>query len=273
MFLKNTNVITVVFVSLAILSGCSKYNKVLKSTDLDLKYNYALELYEQEKYYKAMPLIEELVSVYRGHKRSEKLNYIYAYTDFSLGDYYLASYRFSQFPKTFPTSEFAEECQFMSAYCQYLMSPKPSLDQTTTLQAIAELQAFIERYPTSVRVDTCNTLVVTLERKLEEKAFAGARQYHKMENYRAARVSYKSILKDFPDTKYREDIYYNIFESDYLLAIKSVDKKKQERIEQAMKSYKEFIKRYPESKKVLEGENRYNTLLKVKEKINQKENS
>ena len=266
MFLKKLFFLLVILTSFGLVS-CSEYNKVLKSTDLDYKYDKALEYYNAEKYYKALPLIEELVSVYRGHKRAEKLNYYFAYTDYYLGDLLLASYKFNQFTKTYPTSKYTEECLFMSAYCQYLMSPNFSLDQQSTYKAIGELQVFIDKYPSSTRKDTCNTLIIELEQKLEKKTFEDCMQYLKMEDYRASINSFKNLLKDFPDTKYREETYFLIFKASYLLADNSTTKKKQQRIDDAIKAYVTFVDRYPKSTFVKEAEGYYDNVLKQKEKI------
>ncbi len=250
-----------------VLPACDGYNKVLKSTDLDYKYKKALEYYNEGKYYKAYPLIEELVAIYRGQKRSEKLYYLYAYCDFYLEDYLLASHRFEEFTKTFPTSKYTEECAFMSAYCKYKMSPKFSLDQTNTYEAIGGLQLFIDRYPQSSRVDSCNKLIHELEMKLEKKYYEGARQYLKMRQYNAAVVTYNNILNDFPDTKYKEQIYFDIFRAKYELVTRSVDEKKLERIKDAKEAYVNFVDRFPQSKLIKEAETYYKHLEEIKKKL------
>jgi len=239
--------ILTVMLSGSLITGCSEYNKVLKSTDLEYKYIKGVEYYDKGEYFKAYPIIEELVALLRGQARSEKLFYMFAYCDFYLEDFMLASHRFTEFTKTFPTSKYTEECAFMSAYSFYKLSPPTKLDQSTTYSAISNLQLFVDRYPHSTRVDTCNTLIIELEHKIEEKAIAGANQYKKMENFSSAVLTYENVLKDFPDTKYREEIYFNIYDAYYLLAMKSVSQKKGERIDAANKAYTNFAKRYPES--------------------------
>lgn len=248
-------------------TACSEYNRVLKSTDLEYKYTKALEYYDDEEYYKAYPLIEELVAIYRGQKRSEKLYFMYAYCDFYLEDYLLASHRFSEFTKTFPTSKYTEECAYMSAYSLFKMSPPAKLDQSQTYSAISGLQLFIDRYPRSSKVDTCNKLIIDLEKKLEEKTFRGANQYKKMEDFTAAVITYENMLRDYPDTKYREEIYFNIFDAYYTLAMKSVDEKKLERIGDALKAYTNFVGRYPTSSFMAEANEKKERLDRTKEKL------
>ena len=126
-----------------LFASCSEYSRVTKGKDMDAKLELAVKLYSKGQYYKALPLFEELITIFRGTKKAERTYYYYAYTNYKLGDYEAAAYDFENFSKTFPSSEFAEECAYMHAYCYYQDSPKYSLDQTNTIKAINELQLFI----------------------------------------------------------------------------------------------------------------------------------
>ena len=44
------------------LVSCNEYNKILKSTDRDLKYTYAKKYFDEGKYNRSITLLEELVS-------------------------------------------------------------------------------------------------------------------------------------------------------------------------------------------------------------------
>jgi outer membrane protein assembly factor BamD len=233
---------------LAFLS-CSDYNRLLKSSDYNKKYDAAIKYYDNKEYTKALALLEELVSVYRGTVRAEKIMYYYAYSIYATGDYLLAGYHFNNFVKTFPTSEKAEECAFMYAYCYYLQSPRYSLDQTDTKNAIKELQFFINKYPDSKRKDECNELITKLRGKLEQKYYEISKQYYFLEDYKAAITSFENVLKDYPDTKYREELMYMIVKASYIYATKSTDSKKTERFKSVIDAYNKFISYYPEKSK------------------------
>ncbi len=98
----------ILFVVLAV-TGCSKYQKVLKSPDMEKKYEAAVFYYEKKEFLKALPLLEELTAVLRGTARAEKTYYMYAYTQYYLGDYELAAYHFNFFTQLFPSSQYSEE--------------------------------------------------------------------------------------------------------------------------------------------------------------------
>jgi len=220
---------------------------MLKSTDLDKKQAYAIKLFNKKKYYKALPIFEELVTMYRGQKKSELTYYYYAYTNYYLEDYETAAYDFGNFANSFPTSEYAEECAYMHAYCYYLDSPEFTLDQTNTLKALNELQLFVDQYPYSKRIEECNQLIDKLRFKLETKDYQNAKLYFKMEEFRAAYTAFRNVVKDYPSTIYREESMFLAVKSAYMLAENSIESKKSERYSMAIAAYNEFNGAYPES--------------------------
>lgn len=221
---------------------------MVKSTNMDAKLDYAIELYNKKQYFKALPLFEELVTVFRGTKKAEKTYYYYSYTNYQLEDYETAAYDFDNFARTFPNSEFTEECAFMHAYCYYQDSPEYSLDQTSTAKAINELQLFADRYHTSTRVEQCNTLIDQLRLKLETKMFENSKLYYNMSDFKAAVSSFRILLHDYPSGKFREESSYMIIKAWYELAENSIETKRAERYNESLRSYAEFLAAYPDSK-------------------------
>src|SRR4051812_42134134 len=88
--------------SILFLTSCNEYTKVQKGKDMDKKLDMAIKLYNQKQYYKALPLLEELTTVFRGTVKAERTAYYYAYTNYQLGDYQSAAYDFENFTKTYP---------------------------------------------------------------------------------------------------------------------------------------------------------------------------
>ena len=128
----NSYISLVVLAILLIAGSCkNSYNRVLKSSDPNLKYDKALEYYEAKRYKMAAPIFEELISLYRGTSKSEKIYFYYAYSNYYMENYILAGYYFDNFVKTYPNSEFTEEAMFMSGYSDYNSSPSYELDQHT----------------------------------------------------------------------------------------------------------------------------------------------
>jgi len=236
-----------------LLSGCSEYQKVLKTKDYELWYETAMKLYEQKEYTKASTLLNELTNIYRGTEKSEIIIYTYANCLFKNGDYMMAGHYFREFVKTFPSSKLLEECQFNSAYCYYKLSPGPRLDQTDTENAISEFQLFINMFPNSPKVEEATKYMDEMRNKLVYKAYLNAKLYFDLgtymgNNYRAAVITAQNTLKKFPDTKYREDLSFLILESKFIQAINSIEEKKEQRLRDTIDEYYSFINEFPESK-------------------------
>jgi outer membrane protein assembly factor BamD len=244
--LKTRLIILYITVAL-VFTACSKHQKLLKSSDNDLKYETAVSYFNKGDYNRALQLLEQLVSVYRGTSRAEKVFYYYAYSYYELKDYMMASYYFKRFAESFPSSENAEECMYLAAYCTYMESPKYSLDQSSTYDAIKEFQAFINKYPQSDKVADCNFYIDEMRGKLEHKAYEIAELYLKMEDYQAAIVSFENLITDYPDTQYKELALYGILKSYYNYAENSIFNKRKERHQKALDSYNDFVALFPES--------------------------
>ena len=236
-----------IFIIIASISSCSKYQKVLKSDDINYKYEQAVKYYKNAEFNKALPIFNELLPIFKGTNKAEEIAFYFAYTHYSTGDYLMASYLFNRFTINFPRSKHVEECKYMVAYCHYEEAPEFSLDATNTSLAIDKFQEFIDRYPNSDRVERCNELMDELRLNLSRKAFANAKQYHTTENYRAAIIALDNVLIDYPDVENRQEIYFLILESSYFLAINSISAKKEKRLNMTIEYYNQFIDNFPES--------------------------
>jgi outer membrane protein assembly factor BamD len=251
-----------IFLLLAVLVlvSCGKHQKLVKSTDNEAKYAAAVEYYEEKDYYRALQLFQQLINFYQGTEKAEKMQFYFAYCYYYQRDYVLASYYFKRFVTNYPRSSYSEEAMYMNAYCYFLDSPVSSLDQTNTYTAIKELQLFVNYYPASSRVAEANDLIDQLRAKLQRKDLDIADLYLKMKLYEAAIYSYKNVLKEYPDSEYKEEILYSILKSNYNYAVNSIPSKQKERYESALDSYNELMFQYPETKYIKDARNMYRTI-------------
>ncbi len=255
-----------------IFCHCSEYNKVLKGSDYNLKYEKAIEYYNNDKCYKSLPLLEELMSYFRMTNKGEDVYYYYAKNQYCMGDFYLAGYYFKRFVKNFPQSNRVEECAFSSAICLMMNSPDYYLDQTESYKAIDEFQLFMSKYPNSYLIDSCNNMVNNLRNRLELKSFEKGKLYFKMEKYRSATIALNTTILEFPNTKYKEEVLFLILKSNFLFASNSINSKKLVRFEESIKSYYTFVDSFKNSKFAKEAESFYLASLKELEKIKKPSN-
>lgn len=246
MFLKKVNLFYI-FVILLVTSACSGYEKLLKSNDYELKYKKAFEYYADEDYSKAMNLFEQLIPVYRGTQRADSVNFYHAMCNYNMGDYLLAGHHFKNFATIYGNSPFAEDAEYLSAYCHYKNSPRPSLDQESTYKAIEAFQLFMIKYPNSERMEDANRIIKELENKLVEKSYMSAKLYYDLGNYKASIIALNNSLIEYPNTKFREEIKYLILKSHFLLADNSVESKRRERFQETLDEYYSFVDEFPNS--------------------------
>jgi outer membrane protein assembly factor BamD len=250
MFKNQLSVVAgLLIVLLTVAGSCkSKYEKLRASNDRAKKFEEGKKLYEKKQYSKALGLFEPLLSQYRGQESAEELFYLNAMATYKLKDYTAASFHFKEYSKDFPSSVHAEEARYLSAYCLYLEAPNFSLDQANTVKSIEAMQLYINLYPKGEHVADANKIVDELHGRLEEKAFANAKLYYVTGNYQAAVITFGNVLRDYPDTKYAEEIEYMNTKAQYEYARNSRELRQEERFTEAKDLAVNFIEKYPNSK-------------------------
>jgi len=247
-------------------NSCSDYYHLTKEKSTatnEEKKEAALKYYEKKDYVKAITLLEDIIPFYKLTSEGEHLYYIYCLSNYKFEDYYLAGYYFKRFIRQYPSSKHTEEALFLSSLCSVQNSPEYSLDQTETYNALDQLQIFIDQYPNSNRIDSCNTIMDELRGKLELKQFEYAKLYYKTQRYKSAVVALKETLTKYPESKYKEDIYFLLVKSNYELAINSIESKKMERLNNTIKSYRTFVAAFPDSKMIGEVKSIHNQTEKA----------
>lgn len=235
-----------ILASFFILS-CTNINKVLKSKDPVYKLRMAEQYYAKKKYIYAQQIYEDVMPYYRGKPEFEDIYYKYAYAAFYLEDYLSAENLFKTYLEAFPNSARAEEMDYMRAYTYYKQSPKPELDQTNTIKAIGLMQTFINQHPGSARIAEATAIIDEGRKKLEIKDAKAAHLYYDLSQFRAAAVSYSTLLDTYPDSQRSDEYLYMSIKSYYRFAELSVQEKKGERYEKVIEECNTFMDRFPAS--------------------------
>lgn len=231
---------------LLLISSC-KFTKIRKAS-LREKYEAAINYYEKEKYYKAALLLEEVIPYIKGTRESEKAQFMYAYCQYYQKQYTLSAYYFERFYETFQGSPKIQEARYRQIKSLYNDSPPSNLDQTSTYEAINTAQSFLNAYPNSEYFEEASKILNELRGKLEVKSYDNANLYYKTKDYRAASIAFKNFEKDFPDSDLNEQAMFKRLDSQFKYANQSTFRKKQERMNEAVKLYEFFVVNYPNSK-------------------------
>ena len=209
-----------------------KANKKGKVRDKTIKVNVRKN---RPDHYHACLLLEELLPLSKGLKESEDIHYKFAYCYYHQGQYLISAHYFNTFFKTFQRSPHAEEALFMNGKALAEDAPVYELDQESTRGAITALQSFLNRFPKSEYAPEADSVLNSLRKKLEKKAFENAKLYYTLgkysaDRYKAAVIAFNNFDAEFPDSGLREEGSHFRLRSQYELAKNSYLSKKEESV-------------------------------------------
>lgn len=247
------NIIITLLVAL-VLSSCGEYNKILKSTDYEYKYEAAKNYFAKGQYSKSATLLNELITILKGTDKAEESLYMLAMSYYNQKDYSTAAQSFITYFNTYPRGTFAELSRFHAGKALFLDTPEARLDQSGTYSAIQQLQMFLEYYPGSDKKQEAQDMIFALQDKLVLKEFLSAKLYYNLGNYMGANnylscvITAQNALRDYPYTHYREDLSIMVLRAKHEMALNSTEDKRAERYRETIDEYYAFKNEFPESK-------------------------
>lgn len=250
------------------LSSCGEYNKLLKSTDYEYKYEAAKAYFAKGQYTRSITLLNELITILKGLSNAEESLYMVGMCYYNQEDYQTAAQTFIQYYNVYPRGIYTELARFYAGKALYLDTPEPRLDQSGTYTAIQQLQMFMEYFPQSAHHEEAQNMIFALQDKLVMKEYMSAKLYYNLgnymgNNYLSCVITAQNALKDYPYTNLREDLSILILRAKYELAVYSVEERKEERYREAVDEYYAFMNEFPESKYAKEAQHIFEETQKV----------
>ena len=260
--------ILITLLAALLLSSCGEYNKLLKSTDYEYKYEAAKNYFAKGQYNRAATLLNELIAILKGTDKAEESLYMLGMSYYNQKDYQTAAQTFTQYYNVYPRGTFTELARFHAGKALFLDTPEPRLDQSSTYQAIQQLQMFMEYFPNSTKKQEAQDMIFALQDKLVLKELYSARLYYNLgnylgNNYESCVITAQNALKDYPYTDYREELSILVLRARHEMAIYSVEDKKMDRYRETIDEYYAFKNEFPESKYLKEAEKIFNESQKV----------
>jgi len=252
----------VILCSLAFLmTGCAgEFNKVLKSTDYDYRYEYAKQSFAEGKFGHAEILLQEMITLKKGTEEAEESLYMLAMSQYMNADFESAAATFKKYFTSYPKGVYAEQAMYYVGQSLYESAPEPRLDQTPTIGAINAYQEFMDFYPNSQLRGKAQSRLYELQNKLVLKELLSAQLYYNLggyfgninsnseSNYTSSIIVAQNALKNYPYSEHREQFALLIMKSKFELAENSSADRRLERYQDAEDECYGFINEYPESK-------------------------
>lgn len=228
-----------------LLSSCSSKVMIRQGDSLEVAYEKAQTLFEQEHYTDAANAFEQVVQLGTGTEYGRDAQFYLAETYYNDRRYLLAASEYERFISQFPQSERREEAQFKEAYCYFEISPRHRLDQSYTRQAIEKFRLYNSRYPDSERTQQASEYISELRSKLAHKRYAAADLYMRMQEYEAAIIYYDLVIENYPDTQWAEQALSDEINAYNIYASRSVSERQRERYQQAVETYETYVQLFP----------------------------
>ncbi len=149
-----------------LLSSCGEYEKLLKSSDYELKKTKAREYYDSQQYARASELFGQVIPRFRATPEAEELNWLNAQCYYGMKQYDMAGSYFKSIVEQYPYGKYAEEATFLGALCDYNLSPRAELDQENSRNSIEGFNVFVNRFRNSPKVKEANDYIKALEEGL-----------------------------------------------------------------------------------------------------------
>ena len=215
--------------------GPKQINVVLDAED---QFALAKREFEKKNYDQASIEFQKLIFNYPGAVFIDSAQYLLGMSYYNQEEYPLAIVEFNKLLSSFPTSQLSDDAAFMRAFGDFKMSAKAELDQKHTLQAIEELQSFLDDYPASDRAKEAFDLLKECRFKLAKKAYKNGHLYFKRKQYEAALIYLKDVINGYHDTEWAAPSQFQIAEVYF----------KQKKFDQAKTEYQKFLESFPQDK-------------------------
>jgi outer membrane protein assembly factor BamD len=243
-----------------IFASCGEYQKALKSADPNYKFDFAKRAFEKKRYVQSYTLLQDVVTQLKGSDKAEESMYLLGLSYYENKEYSDAAAYFKTYYQRYPKGNYTELARYYAGYAYYLDSPEAQLDQSDTYKAIEELQGFLDYFPRSDKVTLAQNAIFELQDKLTLKELQNAQLYYNLgtymgNNYESAIITAKNAIKEYPYSKYKEELEMLVLKARYQEANLSVSERKAERFRDVVDEYYSFVNNYPDSPHRSEADN------------------
>ena len=131
---------------------------------------------------------------------------------------------------------------------------------------------FINNYPDSDKLEEANAHYKELRYKLQKKYFDIAKVYYTtadydMRNYKAAIQAFDNLLSDYLGSEFKEEALFYRLKAAHDYVLKSTDRRRPERIKDAIEAYEKLVRNYPQSQFLQDADSMLSTLQKEEIRI------
>lgn len=132
---------------------------------------------------------------------------------FKKEEYEQAVIEYEEFIKRHPGHRETPYATYRLALSHYNLRRTVDRDPTNLREAKKWFEYFMQKYPDSEYYAEVERLYAKTRNLLAEREMYIANYYKRKKNYKACSLRYNTVVKEYPDTKYREEALYRLGES------------------------------------------------------------
>lgn len=192
--------VSIVVVSSVFLSCTKDLN--IENIGFEKSFQIAKKKFNEESYREALNDLNSIILNYGGERGIDSAQFLIGRSHYELDEFYSASFEFTRLSENFPESELIEDSYFNSAECFRELSPRYTLDQKETYNAISKYQLYLDLFPKGKFAEQANLHIRDMREKLARKTFEAGTLYLKLDQPRAAKVYFNEIIDNYYDTSF-----------------------------------------------------------------------
>ncbi len=200
-----------------VLFGCAG-RRAAGPNSIEERFARGQAFFEKERWSRAAEDFNWVVLNNPAGSLATEAQYYYAVSLFQQKKYVEAQIEFERLLRRWSDTEHLVDARYHIVQCLVLQSPRYFYDQEATLDAVNELQAFIDDFPESTQREEAEVLIDELRLKIARKSYESGRLYLKWrpEGLPSARLYFEKVLSQYYDTAYADKARVGIVVS-YLL--------------------------------------------------------
>ena len=172
--------------------------------DVDKRFASGLDRFDKKKWSRAAEDFNWVVLNNPAGNLAAEAQYYYAESIFQQDLFVEAQLEFERLLRRWPGSEHRDFARYRIVQSLVAQSPNFYFDQEATLDAIEELQDFIDDFPDSDHLEEAEQSIGGLRHKIAKKYYETARLYLKWGQSPAARLYLEMILSRYYDTPFAD---------------------------------------------------------------------
>lgn len=198
--------------SAALLGACSEKKPEYVERPVEELYNEAMDLVDQNEYYKAAQLFDEVDRQHPYSVWATKAQLMSAYALYERNKYDDAIVALDRFIQLHPGNKSASYAYYLKGLCYYEQIADVARDQKLTEQALKILQEVVDRFPTTPYARDARLKIDLARDHMAGKEMTIGRYYQQLGHYLAALNRFKLVAEQYQTTTHVPEALFRLVE-------------------------------------------------------------